>query len=118
LPVGETRVKFRVYSGGVFVELEGLVDTGATFTKIPMWAASKIGLQAMYKAEVMLGDGRTVTRGLAYGEVEMERIRRLVPVAIGGDEEMPVIGYTTLDILGFKVNPVTWKLERTPAIEL
>jgi len=33
--VGETRVKFRVYSGGVFVELEGLVDTGATFTKIP-----------------------------------------------------------------------------------
>jgi predicted aspartyl protease len=35
LPVGETRVKFRVYSGGVFVELEGLVDTGATFTKIP-----------------------------------------------------------------------------------
>jgi len=118
LPVGETRVKFRVYSGGVFVELEGLVDTGATFTKIPKWAASKIGLQAIYKAEVMLGDGRTVTRGLAYGEVEMEGIRRLVPVAIGGDEEMPVIGYTTLEILGFKVNPVTGKLEKTPAIEL
>ncbi|NAZ24138.1 MAG: hypothetical protein GU357_00045 [Thermofilum sp.] len=94
--MGETRVKFRVYSGGVFVELEGIVDTGATFTKIPMWVASKIGLQVMYKAEVMLGDGRTVTRGLAYGEVEMEGIRRLVPVAIGGDEEMPVIGYTTL----------------------
>lgn len=118
LPVGETRVKFRVYSGGVFVELEGLVDTGATFTKIPKWAASKIGLQAIYKAEVMLGDGRTVTRGLAYAEVEMEGIRRLVPVAIGGDEEMPVIGYTTLEILGFKVNPVTGKLEKTPAIEL
>jgi predicted aspartyl protease len=118
LPLGETRVKFRVYNGGVFVELEGIVDTGATFTKIPMWVASKIGLQAMYKAEVMLGDGRTVTRGLAYGEVEMEGIRRLVPVAIGGDEEMPVIGCTTLEILGFKVNPVTGKLERTPAIEL
>ena len=118
LPVGETRVKFRVYSSGVFVELEGLVDTGATLTKIPKWAASKIGLQAIYKAEVMHGDGRTVTRGLAYGEVEMEGIRRLVPVAIGGDEEMPVIGYTTLEILGFKVNPVTGKLERTPAIEL
>jgi predicted aspartyl protease len=29
-----------------------------------------------------------------------------------------VIGYTTLEILGFKVNPVTGKLERTPAIEL
>jgi predicted aspartyl protease len=108
-------VKFSSYSGGVFVELEGLVDTGATFTKIPRWAASKICLQARYTAEVMLGDGRTVTRGR---EVEMEGIRRPVPVAIGGDEEMPVIGCTTLEILGFKVNPVTGKLERTPAIEL
>ncbi|MCC6005273.1 MAG: aspartyl protease family protein [Thermofilum sp.] len=116
--VGETRVKFRVYSGEGFAELEGLVDTGATFTKIPRSAASKIGLQAKYTAEVMLGDRRTVTRELALGEVEIEGVRRPVLVAIGGDEEIPVVGYTTLEILGFKVNPITGKLERTPAIEL
>jgi predicted aspartyl protease len=39
-------------------------------------------------------------------------------LAIGGDEEMPIIGHTTLEVLGFKLNPVTGKLERTPAIEL
>jgi len=53
--MGETRVKFRVYSGEQYTELEGLVDTGATFTKIPRSAASKIGLHAKYEAEVMLG---------------------------------------------------------------
>jgi predicted aspartyl protease len=53
--MGETRVKFRVYSGERFAELEGLVDTGATFTKIPRSAASKLGLQAEYEAEVTLG---------------------------------------------------------------
>jgi predicted aspartyl protease len=96
----------------------GLVDTGVTFTKIPRSVASRIGLQAKYMAEVMLGDGRTVTRELALGEVEIEGVRRPVLVAIRGDEEIPVVGYTTLETLGFKVNPITGKLERIPAIEL
>jgi aspartyl protease family protein len=116
--MGETRVKFKVYNGERFAELEGLVDTGATFTKIPRSVASEIGLQVKYKVEVKLGDRRTVTRGLALGEVEMESVKRPVLVAIGGDEEMPIIGYTTLEVLGFKVSPVTGVLERTPAIEL
>lgn len=38
-------------------------------------------------------------------------------MAIGGKGEKPVIGYTTLEILGFKVNLLTGKLERTAAIE-
>jgi len=81
--MGETRVKFRVYSGELFAELEGLVDTGATFTKIPRSTASKIGLQARYEAEVMLGDGKTLTRSLALGEVEIENVKRPVLIAIG-----------------------------------
>jgi predicted aspartyl protease len=40
--MGETRVKFRVYSGERFTELDGFVDTGATLTKIPRSAASRI----------------------------------------------------------------------------
>jgi predicted aspartyl protease len=59
-----------------------------------------------------------VLRDLAVGEVEVEGVKRPLPVAIGEDEETPVIGYTTLEILGFKVSPVTGKLERRPAIEL
>ena len=66
----------------------------------------------------MLGDGRTLKRGLALGEVEVEGVKRPILITIGGYEKTPIIGYTTLEVLGFKVNPLTGKLERTPAIEL
>lgn len=98
-------------------ELEALVDTGATFTKIPESLASALGLQAKYETSVELADGRRVKRGLALAEVELEGVRRPVLIAIGGTEEKALIGYTTLEILGFKVNPVTGRLERTVAIE-
>ena len=102
---------------GRFAELEALVDTGATFTKIPKSIASKLGLQAKYATDVELGDKRIIRRELALGEVEIEDVRRPVLIAIGGDDERPLIGYTTLELLGFKINPITGKLEKTYAIE-
>lgn len=116
--MGETIVKFKVYGvGGRSAELEAVADTGATFTKIPESIAYRLGLQVKYEAEVELGDKRIVKRGLALGEVEIENVRRPVLIAVGKDEERPIVGYTTLELLGFKVNPVTGKLEKTLAIE-
>ncbi|MBS7612622.1 retroviral-like aspartic protease family protein [Candidatus Bathyarchaeota archaeon] len=116
--MGETLVKFKVYGvDGRHVELEAIVDTGATFTKVPGFIASKLGLQARYEAEVELADGRIVKRGLAVCDVEMGGVKRPVLIAVGGDDEKPVVGYTTLELLGFKANPLTRMLERTYAIE-
>lgn len=115
--MGEVKARLRVYgSNGKFVELEAIVDTGATFSKIPGSVAEMLGLEARYEAEVELADGRIVKRKLALAEVEIEGIRRPVLIAIGG-EETSLIGYTTLELLGFKVNPVTRRLERARAIE-
>ncbi|MBI2916946.1 MAG: hypothetical protein HYY01_03045 [Chloroflexi bacterium] len=58
-----------------------------------------------------------MTRRLALAEVEIEGVRRPVLVALGSNGERPLVGYTTLEMLGFKVNPVTHHLEKTPAIE-
>ena len=116
--MGETRIAFRIYGmDGQAAELEAVVDTGATFTKIPRALASVLGLRVKYETDVELGDGRRVKRGLALAEVEIEGVRRPVLVAVGGEEEKPLIGYTTLELLGFKVNPITGKLGRTVAIE-
>jgi clan AA aspartic protease len=116
--MGETRVQFEIYGPeGKSIKLEALVDTAATFTKVPESVAVKLGLKAQYEAEVELGDGRILKRRLALAEVEIEGVRRPVLVAIGGEDEQILLGYTALEILGFKVNPVTGKLERTVAIE-
>jgi predicted aspartyl protease len=116
--MGETRISFKIYGvNGETAGLEAVVDTGATFSKIPATIASGLGLQVKYETGVELGDGRVIKRGLALAEVEIEGVRRPVLIAIGGEEEKPVIGYTTLEVLGFKVNPITGKLEKTIAIE-
>jgi len=114
--MGETCIRFKIYGiDGKFAELDAIVDTGATFTKIPLYVANELGLEAKYETKVELGDGHIITRKLAPAEVEIEDVRRLILVSIG--EEKPLLGYTTLELLGFKVNPITGKLERTMAIE-
>jgi len=116
--MGETRARLKVYgSDGKAIELEALVDSGATFTKVPKEMADSLGLKSRYETEVELADGRRIKRGLALAEVELEGVRRPVLVTIGEEGERALIGYTTLESLNFKVNPVTGKLERTPAIE-
>jgi predicted aspartyl protease len=115
--MGETRIHFKVYGvDGQAVVLEAVVDTGATFSKIPKSVAAKLGLEAGYETDIELGDGRIIRRKLTLVELEIEGIRRPVLVTIG-EGEKSFVGYTTLELLGFKVNPITRKLERAIPIE-
>ena len=116
--MGETRIFFKVYgANGQAAELEAVVDTGATFSKIPRSLAAKLGLEAKYETEVELGDKRIIKRKLSLADIEIEEVRRPILVAIGEEEERPVVGYTALELLGFKVNPITGKLEKAIPIE-
>lgn len=113
----EPYFKIKVFGCRGSVELDVLVDTGATFTKIPKSKAEDIGIQANYETEVELADGRLVPRKLGLAEVQIADVRRPVLLAVGSDGEKSVVGYTTLENLGFKVNPITRSLERTRPIE-
>ncbi len=115
--MGQTLVRIRVYGPLDSGDVEALADTGATFTKLSRSVIEKIGVDTSYETEVELGDGRKVTRSLALADVEIDGVRRPVLVSVGEDGERALIGYTTLEALGFKVNPVTHSLEPTPAIE-
>ncbi len=115
--MGETTVLLKIYGSAGSAEVEMLVDTGATFTKIPRSMVDEVGLEVKYETSVELGDGTIITRQLALAEVEVEEVRMPVLVAISDGTETPLLGLTTLEILGFKVNPVTRSLEKTPAIE-
>ena len=112
----QTHVDMRIHSGPRSVVVSALADTAATFTKVPRSVFEELGLETSYETAVEIGDGRIIWRRLAPAEVEIAGVRRLVLVASGGDGE-PLVGYTTLETLGFKVNTVTHELEPTPAIE-
>jgi len=115
--MGETYTTLKIYGPRGVEEVEALVDTGTTFTKIPLSLGERLGLKVRRKVEVRLSDERVVERGLCYAEVEVDGVRDLIPVALSGEGEAPLVGYTTLEILGFKINPVTASLERTLPIE-
>jgi predicted aspartyl protease len=104
------RVMFR---GKEVLEVDKmLVDTGASFTVMPLDVAEKYFIETPFEAELRLGDGRTVKAKVFVAEVEIEG--RKGPLRIlAFKEAMPVIGVDALETLGLKVDPLTGRVEKT-----
>jgi len=115
--MGDTYARMTVHGPLGNDTVEALVDTGATFTKISSSVARKVGFKRRRQVEVVLANGEKVSRELGNLEVEIASQKDIVPVTVGEDGEPDLVGYTTLEILGFKVDPVTRKLELSPPIE-
>lgn len=115
--MGETFTSIKIFGPGGSAELTSMVDTGATFTKIPKSVAEKVGIKTRRKVLVQLSTGELIERDLGYVEIELEGVRDIVPVTVASEDEPAVIGYTALEILGFKVDPLRRKLEKTHPIE-
>ena len=96
-----------------YAELELLVDTGATFTLIPSAVSKEIGVEADAKFKLRTADGRFIERDGSIVWVEVEGKGYKVPVIFGEGKDVPVLGITTLEILGLELDPITKKLKPT-----
>ena len=85
--MGEVIVRFRMHGPKGSHELEGIADTGATFTKIPKEVAELIGIERRYEVEVELADGKVVKRDAGLAEIEINNIRRPVLVTFSDADE-------------------------------
>jgi len=94
-------------------ELERLVDTGATFTLIPRGIFEEIGVEVDARFRLKVADGRFIERDAGTVWIEVEGKGYRVPVVVGDDRGVPVLGITTLEILGLEVDPITKKLKPT-----
>jgi len=98
---------------GIHEEQSILVDTGATYTFLPLGVVEKIGaVRTPWKVKVRLGDGRTMEAEIALALIQVEGREAPVKIAIA-DGAVKVIGAETLEALGLKVNPLTGGLEPT-----
>ncbi|MCF8884330.1 MAG: aspartyl protease family protein [Aigarchaeota archaeon] len=92
------------------VEVEGLVDTGATLTVIPRKVSNEIGLEIVGKTVIETGAGRLeLDRSRAW--IEIEGRGDVIPVLVSDVIDKLLIGVTTLEILGLQVDPITGKLK-------
>ena len=98
--------------------VELLVDTGATFTVLPDEVWRRIGLQGEITRTLRTADGRLLERQQDLAFIEVNGSRGTVPVVQGGEEDIAVLGVTSLEILGLPFDPVRGELIPTEHLYL
>ena len=98
--------------------MRALVDTGATFSKVPGATLKKLRIKSAFSTKVQLGDGSVVSREVGYVTLKLNGRAAPVPVMFGNKGKVPLIGATTLEILGLAVDPVRKALIESVHLEI
>jgi len=101
-PLGETIAEIRVTGPKGSKAVRAVVDTGATNTVIDEDLARELGI-------VVLADGSVDKVGVGSAQIEIQGVTRIVPVYIYKET---LVGLTTLEAAGLRVNPVSETLEK------
>ena len=91
-------------------EVSLLVDTGATLSWIPRRVLDRLGVRPISRLPFTLADGSTLERDTTAVLLIVDGRRAGVQVAFGEEGEEAVLGATSLEGLGFMVDPVGEKL--------
>jgi len=93
------------------IEVNALVDTGATLTVIPRDVARELRLKPTGRSVVETGAGRLeLERTRIWLELEGEG--EMVPALISDIIDKVLIGVTALEVLGLQVDPLTGRLKK------
>jgi len=110
---GFTFIKVRVYNFdlSMWEDIEVLVDSEAIYTSIPRNILEKLGLKPIAKQKLRLFSAEVVEHDIGGVVVEYKGRRAIVPVIFGESGDIPVLGVTALESLGYQLDPVTKKLK-------
>jgi len=110
--MGAFNVQFEIGDpeGQRWLSLEGLVDTGSTYTWIPRNVLERLDLPPRLTREFETPDGRVITRDLAVAMARLdgEALPTLVVFADPGDSVL--LGVVTLEEFGLGVDTVNRRL--------
>jgi aspartyl protease family protein len=118
--MGLTKVKVFVKNPETDVgrEVELVVDTWSVFTWINRRVLEEIGVRPRRVRLFKTIDGRVVSREVGVVTVAYEGYEGDVEVVFAEEGDAMVMGVTTLETLGFEVDPVTGKLRYTGHLAL
>jgi predicted aspartyl protease len=110
--MGAFSVQFEIgdQSGQRWQGLEGLVDTGSTYTWVPRDTLEGLAVEPRLTREFETADGRIISRELAVVQVRLDAqtLPTLVVFADPGDSVL--LGVVTLEEFGLGVDTVNRKL--------
>ena len=105
-------------SGTESETLEGVVDTGATFTSVPTSVLERLGVNPQWPIRLVLANGQTVERGMGEVVARMDGDRRTILCIFSPDDAPVLIGAHTLEAFLLTVDPVEEKLVPKDALWL
>lgn len=100
------------------IEMELLVDAGATLSWIPRGLIEALDVPRLPVWTFLLADGRTIDRETAGILIRVDGAEAIVTVVLGEPGDGQLLGATTLETLGFTVDPVRQRLVRHPLLAM
>jgi clan AA aspartic protease len=91
--------------------VEFLLDSGATYTLLPLSVWQEIGLAPQRSIRCRLADGTAMERKVSECHISIPQGARSTPVLLGEAEDQALLGAVTLEELGLILNPYTRKLQ-------
>jgi len=112
--VGYVRVKGVVANPlrrDVRVEVEFIADTGAIYTVIPRSIAEKLGLEITDRRRFRVASGDVVEYPVAEAYISVEGRGATSLVVVAPENVTPLLGVTTLELLGYQADYITGRLK-------
>jgi len=92
------------------IEIECLVDTGAIYTMIPKDLLEKISTRTTGSRRFKLANNKVEEYPVGEAYVEVQGIGATALIVFGPENSQPLLGVTTLEVLGLQVDPISGQL--------
>ena len=96
---------------GIEAEVNFLIDSGATYSLVPLRFWETIGLSAKREMTFTLADGTTVQRKISECYLVLPQGETHTPVILGEADDEALLGTVTLEELGLLFNPFNRTLQ-------
>ena len=97
--------------------IEFLADTGALLTVVPSLILRELGIEPVDE-RVFRGFGGTISRRIGIVRMTYEDSIIGTSVIFGEPDDVPVLGVTALEALGYQVDPVSQCLIKVDSLQL
>jgi predicted aspartyl protease len=91
--------------------LQFLVDSGATYTVLPIEVWQAIGLAPKRSVNFSLADGTIIERQVSECHITLDAGDGHSPVVLGEPGDAPLLGVVTLEMIGLVFNPFNRTLQ-------
>ena len=103
-------------SGGPYIQVEALVDTGSTYTVLSRDVLDHLGIESIETVSFQLADNRIVEYEVGEARVRLDGRERTTLVVFGAEGTSPLLGATTLQLFNLAADATRERLLTVPAL--